>query len=177
MSRTLNGKAAVTALPFLLTPWASGKWNFNVLNHLLTCDSHHIFTKVWHHSSFSVSLKNCLMQRCNLYWTHCFTWAASLSLSTTAPTACFKYPQLQVALHVGVNNFKSLYIITDLFLEDIIFLFVLTWGTFIYCHFKPGHSVLCSVWIVAQNSGTFWINLEFLLSMFSSFLVNLHLLE
>ena len=136
--------------------------------------------------------------------THCFMWAASLSSSTTTPIACFivvstcccilssflphislfhimkiccKYPQLQVALHVGVNNLKSLCFITDLFLEDIVFLFYLAWGMFVYCHFKPGHSVLCSVWTVAQNSGTFWINLEFLLSIFNSFVVNIHLLE
>jgi len=81
-----------------------------------------------------------------------------------------------VALHVGVNNFKSLSIVPDLFLEDIVFHFVLTWGTFIYCHFKPGHSVLCSVWTVAQSSGTFWINLEFLLFLFNSFIVNIRLL-
>jgi hypothetical protein len=129
---------------------------------------------------------------------------ASLSSSTTALTACFivastcycilssflphislfhitkiccKYPQLQVALHVGVNNFKSMCFITDLFHEDIVFLFLLTWGTFIYFHFKPGRSVLCSVWTVAQNSGTFWINLEFLLPIFNSFIVNINLLE
>ena len=82
-----------------------------------------------------------------------------------------------MALHVGVNNFKSFSIVPDLFLEDIVFLFVLTWGTFIYCRFKSGHSVLCSGWAVAQNSGTFWINLEFLLFIFNSVIVNIHLLE
>ena len=82
----------------------------------------------------SVSLKNWLMQRCNLYRTHCFTLAASSSSITEAPTVCFivastcccilssflphislfhiteiccKYPQLQVALTLGLITSRA----------------------------------------------------------------------